>query len=168
MHKHIAAITILAVSTLTAGCSDSTAPAVVTGPSAALQLSSSPNPFARVDPSPITAAPFRGIGCPHSFPYRAKVNLTIFANHDVSRTLHEVRMHFRDTAGITPPPITLPAPMLVRQFGTALVEARSSRTFPFDFDFGCGTDRRGTLTVHVRTRDGRGHDDDAELRVDIQ
>ena len=74
---------------------------------------------------------------------------------------------FRDTAGISPPPITSPAPLLVRQFGTALVDARSSRTFPFDFDFGCGTDRRGTLTVHVRTRDGRGRHDDADVRVGI-
>lgn len=170
MHKQLAAITILAVSILTAGCSDSTNHAVATGPSAALQLSSSQNnPFARIDPSPIGAAPFRGlgVGCPHSFPYRARVNLTIFADHDVSRSLLEVRMHFVDTFGIAAPAVTLPAPLLIRQFGTALVDARSSRTFPIDFDFGCGTDRRGTLTVHVRTRDGRGRHDDADLRVGI-
>lgn len=167
MHKQIAAITILAVSILTAGCGDSTTEFVATGPSAALQLNSSQNPFARIHPSPIGAVAIRGAGCPHSFPYRAKVNLTISADRDVSLSLLDVRMHFVDTFGIAAPAVTLPAPVLTRQFGTALVEARSSRTFPFDFDFGCGTDRRGTLTVHVRTRDGRGRHDDADLRVGI-
>lgn len=167
MHKHIAAITILAVSLLAVSCGDSTTPVVATGPSAALQLSSAPNPFARVPSSPIAAVPIRGANCPYSHPLRALVNLTVVAEHDVSLSLVEVRMRFVDAFGIAAPPVTLPAPMLTRQFGTALVNARSSRTFPFHFDFGCGTDRRGTITMNVRARDGRGRDEDAELRVGV-
>jgi len=50
----------------------------------------------------------------------------------------------------------LAAPIPTAQFGSALVQARSSRTFPVDVPFGCGTGRVGVLALTVRTADATG------------
>jgi hypothetical protein len=75
---------------------------------------------------------------------------------------------FTDTAGITAPPITLPAPVLTEQFGSTLIAARSARSFPFNFPLGCFTRRAGTLIIVIVTVDDRGREDVNELRVPVQ
>lgn len=165
MFKQSAAITILAACFLTAGCSDTDAPATATGP-AALKLTSST--FATINPSDVTAQLNGRPNCPVLQPLRVTANLVVLADDDVTLFLNEVRLRFTDRGGLAGPQVTLPAPMLTSQFGTALIEARSSRRFPLDFSFGCSTDRTGTLTVNVRARDGRGRDRSAEIQVAVR
>jgi hypothetical protein len=168
MFKHTIAITILASSLLTTGCSDTDARLTATGPSA-LQLTSSAAPFAGISPTSTIAQLIGDIaGCPTIQPMRVGVDLTVHGRRDVDLFLTEVRMQFFDTTGLQAPQVTLPAPQLTRQFGTALIAARSLRTFPLDFRFGCGTRRTGTLIVFVQARDGHGRDDSAEIRVAVR
>lgn len=164
MVKRIAAITILAASFLTVGCSDTDTTATATGPTS-LQLAGST--FASISPSFVSAQLIGRSACPELQPLRVTPNLVVQSD-GVTLFLNEVRMRFTDRAGLTGPQVTLPAPMLTVQFGTALIQARSSRRFPLDFSFGCGTDRTGTLTVHVRARDGHGRDRSTELRVGVR
>ena len=83
-------------------------------------------------------------------------------------SLQRVQMTFTDTVGLTAPQVTLPAPVLTRQFGSTLVEARSQRTFPFTFPFGCNTSRTGTLVVVVTVNDDHGRDTTTEARVPVR
>jgi hypothetical protein len=96
--------------------------------------------------------------CPEVQPLRVRASLVVLSDEDPTFFVREVRMRFADQSGVAGPQVTLPAPLPIRQFGTALDQARSSLMFPFDFSFGCGTDRRGTLTVIVVTSNGRGLD----------
>lgn len=165
MLKQTAAITIVVASILTAGCSDSEVAVTATGPSA---LRSEDAPFVGVSPSSVSAQ-LSGKGlCPEFPPFLVPVNLTVHARGNFSLNVREVEMRFVDASGITPPPITLPAPVLTRQFGTALVQARSARTFPLDFRFGCHTSRTGTIIIVVHVRDEHGRDDSTEIRVGVR
>lgn len=165
MFKQTAAFAILAASLLTAGCSGTDARVTATGPTS-LQLSGSA--FASIRPSLLSAQLIGNAGCPELQPLRVTANLTVLADGEVSFLVTEVRMRFVDTFGITAPQVTLTAPALTRQFGTALVLARSERTFPLDFSFGCSTDRTGTLSVLVRGRHEDGRDQSTEIRVGVR
>lgn len=164
MFKHTAALAILGASLLTSGCSDTDALVTATGPTSPQFVGSA---FASIRPSLLSAQFVGEAACPEVQPLHVRANLTVFAD-EVSFLLTEVRMQFFDTFGITAPQITLPAPVLTREFGTALVLARSARTFPLDFRFGCGTHRIGTLVVLVRGRHGDGRDDSTEIRVGVR
>ena len=165
MFKHTAALAILGASLLTSDCSSTDTSVTATGPTS-LQFSGSA--FASIRPSLLSAQRIGNTGCPDVQPLRVTANLTVLAEGEVSFLLTEVRMRFVDTFGITAPQVTLAAPALTRQFGTALVHARSERIFPLDFSFGCSTDRTGTLTVLVRGRHGDGRDVSTEIRVGVR
>lgn len=165
MLKHTA-FALLAASILTAGCDDSDRQI---SPAAPGRLVPMPAPaFASIDPSFASPQLIRVGGCPDVHPFRVPFNLIIQAEGNLSVTLTEVRIHFIDTHGLSAPPITLPAPTLTRQFGSALVDARSTRTFPLDFSFGCGTGRTGTIIIHVQARDGNGKGQSAEMHLDVR
>ena len=53
------------------------------------------------------------------------------------------------------PSVTLTAPVMTRQFGSTLIAARSQRSFPLNFPFGCGTSRT------CRSRSSRTRSDNA-------
>lgn len=165
MFKQTAALVILGVSLLTTGCSDSDNGLAPTGP-VALRAGASTT-FATIQPSIVSAHP-NGLGaCPQVQPLRAMLNLNVHAD-DVDVRLREIRLQFFDTGGLAAPQVTLPAPVMTTQFGTALVQARSARSFALDFSFGCGTGRRGTIVVVVHTQDARGRDHSSRLQVQVQ
>jgi hypothetical protein len=103
--------------------------------------------------------------CPAVSPFTVPVNLIVFANGPDPIFVTQVTMQFVDVFGVHMPQVTLPAPQLTTQFGSALVAARSSRTFPLRMDIGCGTDRRGTVTVVVDTADSSGRRSTGQVRV---
>lgn len=158
MFKQTAAIALVAASLLTAACSDTDTRVTATGP-AALDVGSpfGTAPFAGLSPTQLSSELIGNTRCPDAQPFRVLANLSIRADNDAV-FLREVRMRFTDSSGIAAPQVTLAAPVLARQFGTALVEARSARTFPLDFRFGCGTGRTGRLTVLIVVHDADGRD----------
>lgn len=171
MHKKTAVVALLAASLLVAGCDDDDEdddPAVA-GPTA-IQVGSwslADAPIVTADPPTITSQPIdSGPPCPAAGPFRAGFNLVIRTGN-VSVVLTTVNLRFTDTFGITPQQVTLPMPVPTTQFGTELVQARSTRIFPFDFRFGCGTSRSGTAMVTVTTRDERGRTATNEVRLTV-
>jgi hypothetical protein len=166
MYKLTAALVIVGASFLTVSCSDSETQTTAAGPSALLIKNSTS--FARVAPSNVTAELVGGGICPLVQPLRARLALTVFADDDTTFFVNEVRMQFVDAGGVAAPQVTLPAPQLTTQFGTALVEARSSLLFPLDLAFGCGTGRTGTIVIVVHGRDGRGIDRSTNVRIGVR
>ena len=106
--------------------------------------------------------------CPTLPPFVGSLNLIVQATGDLALSLSQVRMTFTDTVGLSAPSVTLPAPVLTRQFGSTLIEARSQRAFPITFPFGCGTRRTGTLVVIVVTRDEEGREKTSEVRAAVR
>jgi hypothetical protein len=163
MLKQLAVVTILAASLAAAGCSKSDEDVTLTGPSA-LQVGSGAE-IATLTPT-VTAIQLSGTArCPDVHPLRIRPNLTIRSVDEDTLFINEIRMRFTDRFGVTAPQVTLPAPVLTTQYGTALINAREARTFPLDFNFGCGTGRTGTLAVLIVLRDGRGRDRTVDLRA---
>lgn len=106
--------------------------------------------------------------CPQFHPFRVFTNLSIRTGEEFGFRLTSIDMRFFDRSGLSGPQVTLPAPVLTRQFGTDLVNARSVREFPLEFGFGCGTSRFGTIVIIVTGHDDRGNRKSQELRASIQ
>jgi hypothetical protein len=121
-----------------------------------------------IQPTIVTAQSVSQAFCPTVPPFVGSLALNVQATGNLGVSLTQVHMTFTDSAGITAPTITLPAPVLTQQFGSALVEARSQRTFPFTFPFGCGTRRTGTLVVIVVISDEKGRETTTEVRAGVR
>lgn len=106
--------------------------------------------------------------CPTLQPFLGSLNLNVQAIGHLDLSLTQVRMTFTDSAGLTAPAVTLPAPQLTQQFGSTLIAARSQRAFPFTFPFGCGTRRTGTLVVIVVVTDEDGREETVETRAAVR
>ena len=169
MFKPTAPLAILAL-LLTPACDRSDAPVTATAP-LSLQAETSPfgtAPLARIRPSAVTAQLIGHAVCPELHPFLVTANLVLHSHDGGSMFLREVRMRFIDSAGIPGPQVTLPAPLPIRQFGTALTDARGDQMFPLDFRFGCGTRRTGTIIVIVHARDKHGLDHNGEIRLSVR
>jgi hypothetical protein len=136
---------------LATSCGDTTAVVTATGPTTFALV---PASFS-VTPSTVVAQPVRTSFCPAFPPFTAVLNLSISAG-SVSVSITEISLRFVDTFGVGMPQVTLPAPVMTTQFGSALVQARQTRVFPLALGLGCGTGQRGTATVVVVIRDANG------------
>jgi len=105
--------------------------------------------------------------CPAFPPFVIPVDLIVRVNGGLNVFLINVNMQFVDSTGIVMPQITLPAPQLTAQFGTALVQARSARTFPFTIPVACGTQQKGALTIQARTRDEQGREESGQVSLKV-
>lgn len=105
--------------------------------------------------------------CPSVGTFGVPIGLVIQAG-DVGLFVTEIRMRFTDTFGGRMPDVTLPAPVMTTQFGSALVAARSARTFPLFLGIGCGIGRTGTVVIFVDTRDDRGRTRSGQVTVVVR
>ena len=135
-------------------CSDTDARVSVTTPTTVVQSGFQVPSFNAAE-STIFARPFGNPFCPAFPPFTAVLPLSVRAG-TVGLLVTEISLLFVDTSGIRMPQVTLPAPVLTTQFGSALVQARQTRLFPLSLGLGCGFGTRGTLTVVVVTRDDNG------------
>jgi hypothetical protein len=126
-------------------------------------------PLAPTPASDFGRAPFAGVSgssvvppqhvanwfCPALPPFIAPFDLVVQA-HDADLVLEQVQGTFVDAFNITAPTITLAHPQLSVRFGSTRIPAASSRTFPMQFPFGCGTVGTGTLSLVFVVRDQLG------------
>ena len=105
--------------------------------------------------------------CPVVPPFVGSLSVNVEAV-DFPLSLSLVRMTFTDAVGLQAPSVTLPAPVMTRQFGSTLVAARSQRSFFLEFPFGCGTSRNGTLLVVVVVTDPDGRETTREMRLPVR
>jgi hypothetical protein len=156
---------VLMLAAIAPGCSDVDARFAATGPTGVGGASSL---MAEIAPSLISSRPTGRSSCPDFSPFLGSLSLNVRTGIDFGVRLFEVRLQFTDIDGITAPEVTLPAPVLTKQFGSTLIAARSSRSFPFSFGLGCFTRHTGTLVVIITTVDDRGREDVNRVPVRVQ
>jgi len=120
-----------------------------------------------IQPSDVATETVTNSACPALPPFVGSLNMNVQAV-DSPLSLSLVRMTFTDAVGLQAPEVTLPAPVMTRQFGSTLVEARSQRTFSFTFPFGCNTSRTGSLLVVVVVSDADGRQTTREMRLPVR
>ena len=144
---------LLAIALSTLSCTDTDKHPLV--PSAVSDFNGRA-PFAGVAGSSIVSAQkAANFGCPAIPPFFAPFDLAVQAR-DADLILEQVEGTFIDVFNISAPTITLSHPQLAVRFGSTRILAASSRTFPMQFPFGCGTVGTGTLTLIFVMRDHFG------------
>jgi len=167
MQKPSVAFTLL-VSVVLSACTDGDARLSPIEPGITRQASTSgQRPSIGLGSSVLSSQHASDERCPDIPPFFVPFAITLGAR-DVDVSLDALRLRFADVDGVTMPQVTLPQPSLTTRFGSTVVSAQSSRTFPFEFRFGCGTRRAGTLIIIVDTRDSRGRPTSTELKATVQ
>lgn len=168
MHKQSVAITFFVAALLTA-CTDGDARLSPIEPGLSTQSSTTTHqPSIGLASSVLSTQPADDPRCPDEPPFVAPFTVTVNAVTGSDVILDALRLRFFDIVGVPMPQVTLPQPSLTTRFGSTVVSAHSSRTFPFLFRFGCGTARTGTLVIIVDTRDSRGRTMSTELKATVQ
>ena len=155
---------VLAVST--ASCSGTLAPDSPTQPTPVSAGASAS--FSTTESTVVAQSIGRAGGCPSIAPFSVPINLVVRVNGGVNVFITQIQMQFTDQFRFAMPQVTLPAPMLTTQFGTNLVQARSTRTFALTLPVGCFTDRKGTAMILVETRDERGRSQSGQVSVAVR
>ena len=166
MHKLTLSLAFVIAAFVTSGCGNTGAAVSTTAPTQVSvdALTLSVNPPA-VDAQQVkTTFNF----CPAVSPFTVPVNLVVLANGTEALIVTQITIDFVDVFGVRMPQVTLPAPALTTQFGTALVQARSSRTFPLTLGVGCGTTHTGTMRIGVDTTDTRGRQSSGHIDVTVR
>jgi hypothetical protein len=120
-----------------------------------------------VQPIPLVPQTIIGGLCPFTHPFVVPFDLHVRSGAS-ALFLNQVRINFVDSFGTSGPQLTIPQPDLNVRFRTTSIAAQTSREFPFSFEFGCGTARRGTLSVFVQTNDEAGRMNDGSLTVVVR
>ena len=168
MLKQIVVLAVLAASAAASACDRGTV--VATGPSSEIAGGGSlgtRGPTFSITPTSLSSQLSGRTPCPQFHPFRVFTNLSIRTGQEFGFRLTSIDMRFFDRSGLSGPQVTLPAPVLTRQFGTDLINARSFREFPLEFGFGCGTSRFGTIVIIVTGHDDRGNRKSQELRASV-
>jgi hypothetical protein len=167
MSKKTALLNAILMMVLVAACSETGRRGVGPSPLSTADSASRGALSAGVQTSPVAVRSISGPTCPTLPPLVASFNLNVQAPGDVPVSVRHITMSFTDTNGLTAPSVTLPAPVLTRQFGSTLVQARSQRAFPLTFPFGCGT-AAGTLVVVVVVGDDLGRETTAQVTAAVR
>lgn len=119
-------------------------------------------------PSEITAVAVPGAFCPTISPFLAPLSLVIRADAATDLLLHEVQLQFVDIAGVRGGFRTISGTELTTLFGSSLVPAFGTRTFPVSLPFGCVGARTGTMFIQVVAFDTAGRQDMTSMRVSVR
>jgi hypothetical protein len=165
MRKYATSFGITVVLVATIGCDGDGAGQQISNPTPIATSGVSSN-FS-IQASDVATEAVTQSSCPVIPPFVGSLSMNVQAV-DFPLSLSLVRMTFTDGVGLQAPAVTLPAPVMTRQFGSTLVEARSQRTFFFNFPFGCDTSRTGTLLVVVVVRDPDGREMTKEMRLPVR
>jgi hypothetical protein len=166
MQKLTVIASLVVAAFLFTSCSDTDSRVSTTTPTTVLQQGFQVPSFT-VAQSVIFATPFPNAFCPAFPPFTVVMPLSVQAGI-VPLTITQITLQFVDTSGIQMPQVTLPAPVLTTQFGSALVAARQTRLFAVPLGLGCGFGTRGTLTVVVVARDGNGQMNSGQVTAQVR
>ena len=106
--------------------------------------------------------------CPSVSPFSVPLVVVVQPPGGVSVVVTSIRVQFVDTSGAAAPQVTLPAPVPITQFGSALEQARSGQAFPLTVGIGCGTGNTGHVRILVETRDSQGRTGMGQATVGVR
>jgi len=97
---------------------------------------------------------FNGDACP-GFAFSSSFNLVVVSS-GVNLTMNKVTLTLLDGTTIGGPTVTIPSGQLNAMFGTTLVLAGTSQTFPLKPVFSCSVGKPQTMSATVLLTDARG------------
>jgi hypothetical protein len=118
--------------------------------------------------STVIAQPVSNPRCPQVAPFNVPFVVVMNPNGTTGVAVTGFHVQFTDSAGITAPQITLPAPVPVTPFGSALVDARADRFFSLSTGVGCRGGQTGTIIVVVDTQDDNGHKGSGRVEFNVR
>ncbi len=107
----------------------------------------------RATSSPVSALAVNNPFCPSVAPFNVPLGIVVTSNGMSAIVVNSVRLRFTDTSGRSEAQVTLPGPVPIVQFGSALQQARD-QTFGFVLGIGCATGRQGNVIIIVDGLDG--------------
>jgi len=161
--RHIACVLLLGASVAAASCDDNKLP---TEP-ITFGLSSSAVTFG-AQSTTVIAQPVANPLCPRVTPFTVPFVVVVNDNGTTGVVVTGFRVQFTDSAGITAPQITLPAPVPTTQIGTALENARGDKFFSLSTGVGCGVGHTGSIVVVVDTQDDHGHKGSGRVDLNVR
>ena len=121
-----------------------------------------------IQPDIINAQFVPGAFCPTQPPFLAPVNLVFRVGTATDLFLNRIQMQFIDRAGTRGSFVAFTRQDLLSRFGSLMVPAFGTRTFPFAFPFGCVGLSSGLLNVVVFVVDPFGREESTTIRVSIR
>jgi hypothetical protein len=94
--------------------------------------------------------------CPSIAPFKVPMVIVVRPDGAAAVIVTSIRLQFADTSGMSMPQVTLPAPVPMTLFGSALDNARAAQMFEVTIGIGCGTGHVGNVQVVVEARDAQG------------
>src|SRR5689334_7288852 len=164
MHRHSLAPMLAGALLFAASCGTMDGQPAATQPT---PVGAAPSQMFAASEPVVSAQAVRDPFCPSVDPFRVAAGLVVQAQ-DVGLIVTQISARFTDSAGVQAPQVTLPAPVPTTQFGSALVAARSQRTFPVVVGIGCGTGRTGTVMIFVSARDDFGRMRSGQVTVVVR
>lgn len=164
MHHHSLAPMLAGALLFVAACGNMDGQPAATQPT---PVGAAPSQMFSASEAVVSAQAVRDPFCPSVDPFRVPVGLVIHAQ-EVGVLVTQISARFTDAAGMQAPQVTLPAPVPTTQFGSALVAARSQRTFPVVLGIGCGTGHTGIVTIFVDVRDDLGRMRSGQVSVVVR
>ena len=119
-------------------------------------------------PSEITAVPVPAAFCPFVSPFLAPVSVAIRADGASDLQLRALQLQFVDSVGVRGAFRMFDGAQLSTMFGSTLIPAFGTRTFPVSLPFGCVGGVTGTLFISVASSDLAGRDSMTSVRVNVR
>lgn len=116
----------------------------------------------------VTAVAVPAAFCPTFSPFFAPVSLVIRADGASALQLRAMQLQFIDTAGVTGAFRTIDSVELTTLFGSTLIPAFGTRTFPVSVPFGCVGGVTGNLFIRVNAFDVAGRQSMMSMRVNVR
>ncbi len=119
-------------------------------------------------PNEVGILPVPAAFCPFASPFLIPASVVVRAGGPTDLQLLEMQLRFVDVAGVTGAFRTFAGPELRTMFGSTLVPAFGTRTFPVSLPFGCVGGTTGTLFIQVAASDLTGRKDLTSLQLNVR
>ena len=118
-------------------------------------------------PNDVTIVPVPAAFCPFASPFLIPASVVVRADGASDLRLRQMQLRFVDMAGVTGGFRTIDGAELTTLFGSTLIPAFGTRTFPVTLPFGCVGGTTGTLFIEVTSLDlvGRQNMSSVQLHV---
>jgi len=119
-------------------------------------------------PNEVAILPVPAAFCPFASPFLIPASVVVRAGGATDLQLLEMQLRFVDGAGVTGAFRTFAGPELRTMFGSTLVPAFGTRTFPVSLPFGCVGGTTGTLFIQVAASDLTGRRNLSSVQLNVR
>jgi len=119
-------------------------------------------------PNEVAILPVPAAFCPFASPFLIPASVVFRSSGATALQLLELQLRFVDGAGVTGAFRTFAGPELRTMFGSTLVPAFGTRTFPVSLPFGCVGGTTGTLFIQVAASDLTGRRNLSSVQLNVR